>query len=184
MSFRTALLVGLLFFVVPATAAAQWDSTTALLLAHADTSAALTELRQRARVTDAPEAWCDLARLLTSMATIHQATWRIRQEASEAFARGLRDGGDARCLYAYALLKEKQGARLDAQPKIPRRAVCEDVGGALMWSPPGRCSALMGSRQGWATGRTAILPMDATVTPSQPGQGECGFVARKRRRAE
>jgi hypothetical protein len=120
MPFHRTSLVGLLALVAPASAAAQWDSTTALLLARADTGAALTELRQQARATDRPEGWCALARLLTSMATIHQATWRIRQEASEAFARGLRDGGDARCLYDYALLKEKQGARLDAQRMLKR----------------------------------------------------------------
>jgi hypothetical protein len=120
MPFRRTSLVGLLALVAPASAAAQWDSTTALLLARADTGAALTALRQQAQATDAPECWCALAQLLTSMATMQQASWRIRQEASEAFAHGLRDGGDARCLYDYALLKEKQGARLDAQRMLKR----------------------------------------------------------------
>ncbi len=113
MRFRLTLSVVLGSLVVPATSAAQWDSTTALLLARADTGAALAHLRQQAQVTDRPESWCALAELLTSTATMHQSTWRIRYEAYEAFARGL-PGGDVQCLYAYVLLKEKQGTRVDA----------------------------------------------------------------------
>lgn len=119
MRFRLTLSVVLGSLVVPATSAAQWDSTTALLLARADTGAALVRLRQEARATDSPESWCALAELLTSMATMQQASWRIRQEASEAFARGLRRE-TAECLYGYALLKEKQGTRLDAQRMLKR----------------------------------------------------------------
>jgi hypothetical protein len=119
MRFRLALLVVVAFLVTPVTSMAQWDSTTAVLLAHGDTSAALTELRRQAQETDRPECWCALARLLTSMATMHQASWRIRYEASEAFARGL-PGGDVQCLYAYVLLKEKQGTRVDAKRMLGR----------------------------------------------------------------
>jgi hypothetical protein len=117
--FRFVLLAVLVSLLVPTTAAAQWDSTTALLLARGDTSAALSELRHQARATDSPECWCALAQLLTSMATMRQVSWRIRQEASEAFARGLRRE-TAECLYGYALLKEKQGARIDAQRMLKR----------------------------------------------------------------
>ncbi len=53
------------------------------------------------------------------MATMRQVSWRIRQEASEAFARGLRHE-TATCLYAYALLKEKQSLRVDAQRMLKR----------------------------------------------------------------
>jgi hypothetical protein len=131
MSFRTALLVGLLSLVVPATAAAQWDSATAALLAHSDTAAALIRLRQHAQATDMPEAWCALARLLTATATMHQSTWRVRYEAYEAFARGLR-GGDVQCLYGYVLLKEKQGTRADAMRMLNRveKQLASDSGAA------------------------------------------------------
>ena len=119
MAFRFGSLLAFAASVVPATAAAQWDSTTAVLLARGDTVAAIAVLRDQAHSTDSPECWCALAQLLTSMATMQQATWRIRQEASEAFARGLRRE-TPECLYGYALLKEKQGARIDAQRMLKR----------------------------------------------------------------
>jgi len=113
------ILLALLCSILPATAAAQWDSATAALLARADTGAALARLRAQAKATDTPESWCALAELLTATATMQQSSWQIRYEASEAFARGLR-GGDIQCLYAYVLLKEKQGTRVDAQRMLGR----------------------------------------------------------------
>jgi hypothetical protein len=112
-----------LFFLlcafVPATAPAQWDSATVTLLGQGDTGAALAHLRQQAQTTNTPECWCALARLLTATATMRQSSWRIRFEASEAFARGL-PGGDVQCLYGYVLLKEKQGTRVDAKRMLGR----------------------------------------------------------------
>ena len=127
------LLVLLIVFcaLTPVTAVAQWDSVTTRLLTSGDTGAALSHLRQQAQTTDTPESWCTLARLLTATATTEQSSWRVRQEASEAFARGLR-GGDLQCLYEYALLKEKQGARVDAERMLGRveKALTSDSGSA------------------------------------------------------
>ena len=115
------LLILLLVFyaLTPASAVAQWDSATTTLLTNGDTGTALAQLRQRAQTTDTPENWCALAELLTATATSHQSSWRVRFEASEAFDRGLR-GGDIQCLYSYALLKEKQGTRVDEQRMLGR----------------------------------------------------------------
>ena len=89
------VLLGLLASgTIPASSVAQGDSTTALLLARGDTGAALTELRQQAQETDRPECWCVLAELLTSMATMHQASWRGRQESPEGVARAVGGVGD------------------------------------------------------------------------------------------
>jgi hypothetical protein len=131
MPFRLILLVLLCSVVLPVTSAAQWDSATATLLARGDTGAALARLRQHAQTADTPEGWCALGRLLTSAATIGHSSWRLRSEASEAFARGLR-GGDVQCLYAYVLLKEKQGIRADALRMLNRveKALDSDSGEA------------------------------------------------------
>ena len=102
MPFLLVLLV-LVCSLVPASAAAQWDSATATLLAQADTGAALARLRQQARATDSPESWCALARLLTSKAAMHQSANApaVLQSSPNRFASG-------------RAVKEKQGTRADA----------------------------------------------------------------------
>jgi len=124
---RLGPLILVPFIVLSTPTSAQWDSTIVTLLARGDTATALTHLRQSARQTDTPDAWCALAQLLTAVATPDQESWRVRYEAYRAFERGLQ-GGDVQCLYAYVLLKEKQGTRMDAERMLGQveKAVASD----------------------------------------------------------
>jgi hypothetical protein len=115
-----SLIALLVSAAVPVNAAAQWDSTTTTLLERGDSGAAVERLRLRTSAGGTPDEWCSLARLLALRATDQDSSWRLRQEAADAFERGLQGREDPLCLLGYALLKEKQGARMDAQRMLRR----------------------------------------------------------------
>lgn len=183
MDARPIWMIPFLLVGLAAPSAAQWDSTTTALLSRSDTDAALAHLREYAHANDTPQGWCALGELLTAVATPRQDSWRIRHEAYEAFVRGL-EGGDVACLYAYALLKEKQGTRVDAMRVLNRveaRLAGDSAGGSPVMQAEllYRRALLMDD---WLRNFDYLVDLPATLQVSTPDCVVAGFFCENFRR--